>query len=247
MRPTVTSVLALRPLVSASSPAASTSCSTWPSSSTACAVARLMSRSYATQNSLGTTPTPQPRRRTITPFNDDGRVAWKDLSSGEKASRATQQTFNFGMIVVGLVLTGGVTYFLWTDVFSPDSKIAHFNRAVDKIRADPRLRELLGSSRKITAHGDETFNKWRRARPVASTERVDPDGTQHLMMHFFVEGPLDNGVARLHMVKRPNWGEYEYKYLFVDVKGHERVYLEKDDDAARGGGRKQLSFFGIKW
>jgi import inner membrane translocase subunit TIM21 len=25
----------------------------------------------------------------------------------------------------------------------------------------------MGDSKKITAHGDETFNKWRRARPVA--------------------------------------------------------------------------------
>lgn len=49
------------------------------------------------------------------------------------------------------------------------------------------------------------------------------------------------------MVKRSSWGEYEYRYLFVDVKGHERIYLEKDDDAARAGGKKQLSFFGVKW
>ena len=60
-----------------------------------------------------------------------------------------------------------VGYFLWTDVFSPDSKISQFNRAVDKIKKDPRCIELLGDSKKIIAHGDETFNKWRRARPVA--------------------------------------------------------------------------------
>ena len=58
-------------------------------------------------------------------------------------------------------------YFLWTDVFSPDSKISNFNRAVDKIRSDPRIIDIIGDSKKITAHGDETFNKWRRARPVA--------------------------------------------------------------------------------
>ena len=37
----------------------------------------------------------------------------------------------------------------------------------DKIKKDPRCIELLGDSKKIIAHGDETFNKWRRARPVA--------------------------------------------------------------------------------
>lgn len=63
---------------------------------------------------------------------------------------------------------------------------------------------------------------------------------------FQVEGPLNNGVARLHMVKRHGWDDFEYKYLFVDVKGHERIYLEKDD-GSNGKGKKQLSFFGVKW
>lgn len=96
MKPTATatsSLLALRPASSLGASSPST-----------CA-ARLLSRSYATQNSLGTTPTPGPRRRTVTPFNDDGRVAWKDLSAGEKTARATQQSFNFGLVIVGLVLT----------------------------------------------------------------------------------------------------------------------------------------------
>lgn len=64
-------------------------------------------------------------------------------------------------------IQGGVGYFLWHDVFSPDSKISQFNRAVDKIKDDPRCLELLGDPKKIQAHGEETYNKWRRARPVA--------------------------------------------------------------------------------
>ncbi len=56
---------------------------------------------------------------------------------------------------------------LYSEVFSPDSKTTHFNRAVDRIRADPRCLELLGEGKKITAFGEETNNKWRRARPIA--------------------------------------------------------------------------------
>ncbi|KPM35597.1 Mitochondrial import inner membrane translocase subunit TIM21 [Neonectria ditissima] len=204
-------------------------------------------RLYSTQNSLGAAPQgPKRRTKTVTPFNDDGFVPWNELSAGEKAARATQQSFNFGMILVGLVLTGGVGYFMWTDVFSPDSKISHFNRAVDKIKDDPRCVELLGDSRKITAHGDETFNKWRRARPVASTEKTDAQGHHHLMMHFYVEGPSERGVAQLHMVKHRGQDEYLYKYLFLDIKGHERIYLENDATASSSSGKK-LSFFGVKW
>lgn len=65
-----------------------------------------------------------------------------------------------------------MTYFMWTEVFSPDSKISNFNRAVDRIKDDPRCLELLGDAKKISAHGDETFNKWRRARPVAYVYQI---------------------------------------------------------------------------
>ncbi|KAM0195259.1 hypothetical protein ACHAPA_000873 [Fusarium lateritium] len=205
----------------------------------------LVSRFYATQQGLGATPQ-GPKRRAVTPFNDNGHVPWTKLSVGEKAARATQQSFNFGMILVGLVLTSGVGYFLWTDVFSPDSKISNFNRAVDKIRSDQRILEIMGDAKKITAHGEETLNKWRRARPVASSETTDARGDQHIMMHFYVDGPKNNGIARLHMVKYRGHSDYVYKYLFVDVQGHERIYLEHEDSSSSKDGKK-FSLFGVKW
>jgi import inner membrane translocase subunit TIM21 len=66
----------------------------------------IAARLYATQTGLGTTgTTPRPRRKAVTAFNDDGRVPWGDLSAGEKAARTTQQSFNFGLIILGAVLT----------------------------------------------------------------------------------------------------------------------------------------------
>jgi import inner membrane translocase subunit TIM21 len=41
----------------------------------------------------------------VTPFNDDGHVPWTELSAGEKTARAAQQTFNFGLVILGVVLT----------------------------------------------------------------------------------------------------------------------------------------------
>jgi len=89
MKPT-TSLLALRSRACAAAP---------PSLRPA-----FLTRSYATQQGLGTTAT-GPRRRSVTPFNDDGYVPWSELSAAEKTARATQQSFNFGMIIVGVVLT----------------------------------------------------------------------------------------------------------------------------------------------
>ena len=65
--------------------------------------APLLCRKYATQTTLGTT-TKAAKRKTVTVLNDDGRVPWKDLTAGEKFARSSQQSFNFSLIVVGLVM-----------------------------------------------------------------------------------------------------------------------------------------------
>ena len=71
----------------------------------------LAARLYATQTGLGTTGTsPRPRRKAVTAFNDDGRVPWGELSAGEKVARTSQQTFNFGFIILGAVLTASVAF-----------------------------------------------------------------------------------------------------------------------------------------
>ncbi|KAL8819201.1 MAG: hypothetical protein Q9191_007782 [Dirinaria sp. TL-2023a] len=118
-------------------------------------------RTYASQTSTGAS------RKQVTLANDDGRVQWQDLSRREKAARTTQQTFNFGLVITGIIMTGGVVYLLYTEVFASDSKTRHFNRAVDRVRADTRALELLGSGHKIRAFGEPTRNKWARARPIA--------------------------------------------------------------------------------
>ena len=104
-------------------------------------------RQYAASNTLTGTKEPSARKQ-VTVGNDDGRVPWGQLSPGEKVARTTQQTFNLGVILagaVGLVCRhlllalcnidsdqAAVSYYLYIDVFSSDSKTRQFNRAVDR-------------------------------------------------------------------------------------------------------------------
>ncbi|KAF2260748.1 TIM21-domain-containing protein [Lojkania enalia] len=201
---------------------------------------------YAThsQSSSNSTPNPIPRRQ-VTIANDDGRVHWSDLSVGEKAARTTQQSFNLMIVVVGVCLTGAVGYLLFSDVFSTDSKTAHFNRAADKIRADKRCQELLGEGNKISAFGEPSWNRWARNRHIASTTETDKWGTEHLKFRFFVEGPLNQGVVQVHLARRPSQSDYEYVILAIDVKGHQRVYIENVEE--RKGSKIAPKIFGARW
>jgi import inner membrane translocase subunit TIM21 len=76
---------------------------------------------------------------------------------------------------------------------------------------------------------------------------MDPQGNEHMLIHFFLEGPKGRGSANMHMIKRRNRGEFEYKYFFVDVAGHQRIYLENADGSGSGADKKRGRLFGISW
>ncbi|KAH7359547.1 TIM21-domain-containing protein [Pyrenochaeta sp. MPI-SDFR-AT-0127] len=188
-------------------------------------------------------PSPQPQRKSITLTGDTGQVRWSDLSPGEKAVRTTQQSFNLVVVLVGIVATGGVGYFLFSDVFSPSSKTAHFNRATTLIRSDSRCQKLLGPGAQISAHGEASWSRWARNRYISSTTETDKWGTEHLRFKFYVEGPLGQGVVHVHLIKRPSQNEYEYETLAVDVKGHQRIDLVAEEKKEKVAPK----IFGARW
>lgn len=139
----------------------------------------------------------------------------------------------------------GVGYFLFADVFSPDSKTSHFNRATTAIRAHPECQRLLGPGSEIAAHGEASWSRLARNRYLSSSTETDKWGTEHLRFRFYVEGPKGQGVAHVHLTKRPSQSEYEYHTLAVDVKGHQRIYLENADE--RKGSKVAPKIFGARW
>lgn len=194
------------------------------------------------------------RRRAVTVVNDTGAVPWKQLSYTEKAARTTQQTFNFGLVLLGLVATGGVATVLYLEVFATDSKTAIFNRSADLVRGDAKCRELLAGSgeatvvtkRDIKAYGEPSWSRWARNRTIASRLEKDRAGGEHLHMHFYVEGPSGTeGTVRLEMVRRDG-REFEYYMLALDVPGNKRHFLV-DKAGEKFDQRKQGRMFGVSW
>jgi len=206
----------------------------------------------ATTSSLPNEP-PTSRRRAVTVANDTGHVPWKQLSVGEKAARTTQQSFNLGLILLGVGLTGAVAYILYLEVFSTDSKTAVFNRAADRVRKDPTCLSLLAgeggmhTKREISAYGEPSWSRWARNRTIASRHETDRAGIEHTHLHFYVEGPAAKGTVQVHVTKKPGEREWEYRLLALDVPGQQRVYLENADASVIGMKRGQGKMFGVRW
>lgn len=135
-------------------------------------------------------------------------------------------------------------YLLFSDVFSPSSKTAHFNRAVSTIRGDSRCTSLLGPGSEIAAFGESSWSRLARNRFISSTEETDRWGTEHMRFRFYVEGPLGQGVVHVHLIKRPSQSDYEYQELAVDVKGHQRINLV-EEEKKRGSVAPKI--FGARW
>ncbi|KAF8248354.1 mitochondrial import inner membrane translocase, subunit Tim21, partial [Wilcoxina mikolae CBS 423.85] len=171
---------------------------------------------------------------------------WAELSGGQKVVRTASTGFNAATILVGMTVTGAILTFVYLEVVAPDSVTNWFNRAHDRVKKDPRCVQLLGGGT-IKAYGEATWNRWARNRPIAASVTTDRYGVEHLRIHFNVEGDLDKGVVNLHLIKRPGQREYEYKYLFLDVAGTTRVYLENADDTQQYGENSKRGFLGVKW
>ena len=52
----------------------------------------------------------------------------------------------------------------------------------------------------------------------------------------------------MHLVRRARESDYEYKYFFVDVKGHQRIYLENSNALPTENNEgKKFKLFGVTW
>jgi hypothetical protein len=124
-----------------------------------------------TATSSSTTSAPGPARRSVTIANDTGRVPWSELSWRERGARTTQQSANFAVVILGIVMTGGVATVLYLEVFSSDSKTAVYNRAFERIRTDQKCIEVLagrGKGGEIEAWGENRVRNSRFARDTIS-------------------------------------------------------------------------------
>ena len=85
--------------------------------------------------------------------------------------------------------------------------------------------------------------KLTKKRAITKTDNL---GNEHMIMHFYVEGVKNRGRVVLHLIRRPS-SEYQYKYLYLDVQGHERIFLENADKPNTEPARRKFKFLGVSW
>lgn len=96
--------------------------------------------------------------------------------------RAAETSFYIGFGIVSLTVFSGLTYLLFTELFSFNSPNGVYRDALKRVKSDERCQEIFGT--KILAHGEESGRG--RRRHIANN-RFIKDGQERLRVMFHVK------------------------------------------------------------
>jgi import inner membrane translocase subunit TIM21 len=120
----------------------------------------------------------------------------KQLTVGAKVVQAGRDFTYLIAIVAGFGLMGFLFYSVGSEFFSSTSPSSIFTQALKRVKADERIKEILGEP--ITGHGEETGRGRRRHLNYLEYE---VDGKTYMRMKFYVSGTKRKGEAVLDLKK----------------------------------------------
>eukprot|EP00271_Cylindrocystis_brebissonii_P023258 TRINITY_DN9554_c0_g1_i1.p1 TRINITY_DN9554_c0_g1~~TRINITY_DN9554_c0_g1_i1.p1 ORF type:complete len:306 (-),score=22.89 TRINITY_DN9554_c0_g1_i1:364-1242(-) len=139
------------------------------------------------------------------------------------------------VIVAGLAVAGIAAYGFFREMFVERQEYAVFNKALQRIKIDQRIIDLLGAP--ITGYGQEARNRRTRQR-ISHKAWKDEDGVDRVQVAFHVRGPHGAGVVNCEMFRdREDRNRYKFTYLYVDVLSptEKRFLLESYMPSADSG------------
>lgn len=170
--------------------------------STVLIAANLTARNnYATHSGLGGNSS-GPTRKQVSVMTDDGRYAWSELSGREKVARATQQSFNFVIVVVGVVMTVHSPFLFFSAYISISILMAYLiNRAAFWPSSIPMYSHQiakLGSLKRQSIASRKTHDVHlcseiaKRSKHMEKQRGTNGLETGQLRMHFSPIYPSDD-------------------------------------------------------
>lgn len=166
---------------------------------------------------------------------DSGKqVSVRRGQRGETAIPTTQKVKEVGrdfsyliVVLIGISITGGLFYVIFKELFSSSSPSKIYGKALEKCRTHPEVISFFGEP--VRGYGEMT-RRGRRHR-VSFTEYVK-DGLNHTRVKFYIEGsePGKQGTVHVEVKENPKNGEYEFRYIFVEVESYPRRTIIIEDN-----------------
>uniref|UniRef100_A0A3Q3VT88 Mitochondrial import inner membrane translocase subunit Tim21 n=1 Tax=Mola mola TaxID=94237 RepID=A0A3Q3VT88_MOLML len=148
-------------------------------------------------------------------------------SAAQKVKEAGRDFTYFIVVLIGLGVTGGLLYVVFQELFSSSSPNKIYGKAFKKIKLDPEVIGAFGEP--IKCYG-ETTRRGRRQQ-VRHMEYIK-GGLKHMQLKFYIEGsePGLKGTVHSESKENPETGEYEFRYIFVDIDTYPRRTIIVEDN-----------------
>ncbi|KAM4689322.1 mitochondrial import inner membrane translocase subunit Tim21 [Discoglossus pictus] len=145
----------------------------------------------------------------------------------QKVKEAGRDFTYFIVVLIGIGVTGGLFYVVFTELFSSSSPSKIYGEALDKCRSHPEVIGAFGEP--IKGYG-ETTRRGRRQH-VSHLEFIK-DGVKCMRLKFYIEGsePRKQGTVHLEVKENPESKKYEFQYIIVEIDTYPRRTIVIEDN-----------------
>lgn len=149
------------------------------------------------------------------------------VSTSQKVKEAGRDFTYLIVVLIGITVTGGLFYTIFKELFSSSSPNKIYGKALEKCRSHPEVISIFGEP--VKGYGEAT--RRGRRQHVSFIEYVK-DGLKHMRVKFYIEGsePGKQGTVHLEVKENPESGEYEFRYIFVELEPHPRRTIIIEDN-----------------
>lgn len=149
------------------------------------------------------------------------------ISTAQKVKEAGRDFTYLIVVIIGISITGGLFYVIFKELFSSSSPNKIYGKALEKCRSHPEVISVFGEP--VKGYGEMT--RRGRRQHVSFIEYVK-DGLKHVRVKFYIQGsePGKQGTVHAEVKENPESGEYEFRYIFVDLEAYPRRAIVIEDN-----------------
>ncbi|XP_004684092.1 PREDICTED: mitochondrial import inner membrane translocase subunit Tim21 isoform X1 [Condylura cristata] len=146
-----------------------------------------------------------------------GQSGETTISTTQKVKEAGRDLTYLVVVLIGISITGGLFYAIFKELFSSSSPNKIYGKALDICRSHPEVISVFGEP--VKGFGEATR---RGRRQHVSFLEYSKDGLKHMRVKFYIRGsePGRQGTVHLEVKENPDSGEYEFRYIFVEVDSY---------------------------
>lgn len=149
------------------------------------------------------------------------------ISTAQKVKEAGRDFTYLIVVIIGISITGGLFYVIFKELFSSSSPNKIYGKALEKCRSHPEVISVFGEP--VKGYGEMT--RRGRRQHVSFIEYVK-DGLKHVRVKFYIQGSETGkqGTVHAEVKENPESGEYEFRYIFVDLETYPRRTIVIEDN-----------------